>query len=249
MDTKIAEQISKSADHNYCSYYQLKDEDTYVEAGAFIGRFVTKIIREQDTGLSHKMIDIQDPITIHLRNVVLIEPCSESASIIKNIINEGLIENGVLVRKAISSKKEKRKFVNWKNNYSASKLTLSNNDDAGQIEEIESDTIDNIVSDLNLQKIDLLCGDIEGEEVNMIKGAMKSLQRRLIKNIAICTYHNEPDNHNLIKDILWNYGFDKIKYEAGITFAKLGNNYSRYSICDNSNNIIDDNGIITLNLD
>ena len=233
IDVKTVSLFSKSADHNYCLHYNLKNDDIYVEAGAYIGRFITKIIRKQQTEISHNTWDIEEPISIHLKKTILIEPCTWSADIIKQIIDNDIVENGILIKKAISStssEKEKKetnkrkrikKFVNWKDNYSASRLAFHDNDFPEQAEEIELDTIDNLVSDLNLPRIDLLCGDIEGEEVNMIKGAEKSLEKGLIKNIAICSYHKEPDNHNDISNILKSYNYKDIKYDVGITFAKL----------------------------
>lgn len=218
MNYKILRLISRSADHNYCSHYNLKDDDIYVEAGAYIGRFITKYIRRQHTGLTQNAWDIETPIYIRLKKTILIEPCTWSTDILKYIIDNDIIENGLLIEKAISSKIEKRKFIDWEDNHTASRLTDNDNS-----KEIQVDTIDNIVNNLNLSKIDLLCGDVEGEELNMIKGAEKSLEKGLIKNIAICTYHKNPDYHNEISEILMNYNYEDIQLEAGITFAKFRN--------------------------
>lgn len=228
IDDKTLGLICKSADHNYCLYYNLKDDDIYVEAGAYIGRFITKIIRRQETGISHNIWDIEEPISIHLKRTILIEPCTWSADILKQIIDNNIIENGFLVKKAITSpsspsENKRKKFINRKDNYNMSKLASHDNDFPDfpeQAEEIESYTIDNLVSDLNLPRIDLLCGDIEGEEVNMIKGSEESLKKGLIKNIAICTYHKEPNYHIEISRILRRHRF-RVKYEAGITLARL----------------------------
>lgn len=225
MDLNTLSLIGKSADHNYCLYYQLKDDDIYVEAGAFIGRFITKIIRKQQTGISHSAVDIQESINIHLKKTVLIEPCPYSANILDEVIKEGVVENGCLVKKAITNERKKNaKFINWSENWNSSRLAHHDNDTVESHIDIETDSLDNILDDIGLknENINLLCADVEGAEVELIKGAKRHLEKGLIKNIAICTYHNEPENHNLISSILWKYGFSKIKYEAGITFAKLG---------------------------
>lgn len=230
IDEKIVGLFSRSADHNYCTQYNLKNDDIYVEVGTYVGRFITKIIRNQKTGISHNSWDIEEPISIHLQKTILIEPCTWSSDIIKQIIDNNIVENGVLIKKVITStqmkndskRENKKKFVNWKDNYSASRMAAHDNDFPDQCEEAELETIDDIVKEHNLPRIDLLCGDVEGEEVNMIKGAEESLKKGLIKNIAVCTYHKEPDNHNQIVEILRKYNFDKIKFEDGITFAKLG---------------------------
>lgn len=222
--------FSRSADHNYCKHYNLRNNDIYIEAGTYIGRFITKYIRNQNTYISHNAWDIQEPILVHLHKTILIEPCTWSADIINQIIDNNIVENGILIKKAITStqmkneknkQNRKQKFVNWKDNYSASRMAFHDNDFSNLCEEVELETIDDIVKEHNLPRIDLLCGDVEGEEVNMIKGAEESLKKGLIKNIAICTYHKEPDYHNQIVDILKGYGFNKVKYEDGITFARL----------------------------
>lgn len=220
MDQETQNLVSKSADHNYCLYYNLKDEDVYVEAGASVGRFITKNLRNLDTGLSYNIDYLELPTKV-LNKVILIEPCPQYASILRQLIEEKIIENGICIEKAISLSKGKAKFINWKDNYDGSRLSCHEADFPEFHIDINTDTIDNILTELNIQTVDLLAGDIEGKEVELIKSAQKYLFERRIKNIAICTYHKYPDNHNEIAEILYNYGFNKIRYEAGITFAKL----------------------------
>lgn len=42
---------------------------------------------------------------------------------------------------------------------------------------VKINTISNIIKDLNIQKIDLLCMDVQGYELNVLKGAIKDLNK------------------------------------------------------------------------
>ncbi len=61
---------------------------------------------------------------------------------------------------------------------------VSDKDDALNI------SIDNF---LNTQKVDFLKVDVDGSELNLLKGAAKSINNKQINKIAITTYHKQED--------------------------------------------------------
>jgi len=56
-------------------------------------------------------------------------------------------------------------------------------------EEVEADTLDNLINKMGLRRIDFLKADIEGAEIEMLGGAKKALINKIIKNFAIASYH------------------------------------------------------------
>lgn len=59
-------------------------------------------------------------------------------------------------------------------------------------------TIDDFVKENNIEKINFIKADIEGDERNMLKGAKETL-RRYAPKLAICTYHYADDPEILAK--------------------------------------------------
>ena len=72
---------------------------------------------------------------------------------------------------------------------------------------IQVDTIDNIVSKLNLQRIDFIKMDIEGAELEALEGAEETLKKA--RKVVIAAYHvrdGEP-TYNKVMDFLQKRGF------------------------------------------
>ena len=67
--------------------------------------------------------------------------------------------------------------------------------------EVEIDTLDHYVESTGIRKIDYIKADIEGEERNMLRGAVKVL-KEMHPKLAICTYHYPEDPELLEKIIL-----------------------------------------------
>jgi hypothetical protein len=71
-------------------------------------------------------------------------------------------------------------------------------------------TIENILKDRN---VDLIKMDIEGAEIQALKGAKKLLFSQNI-DIAVCTYHY-PEDYERIYDLLVSYGYNDISNSEG----------------------------------
>lgn len=76
---------------------------------------------------------------------------------------------------------------------------ISSNDIDG--ESIKTETIDNFVSSNNINKVDFIKADIEGQECEMLEGAQETL-KYFHPKLAICKYHKLNDDKNIKKLIL-----------------------------------------------
>lgn len=70
-------------------------------------------------------------------------------------------------------------------------------------------TVDKLIEKLNLSKVDLIHMDVQGAEVNILKGMMKSLDRKCVNYIFIATH--KSFRHNLCLNYLTNFEY-KILY-------------------------------------
>ncbi len=184
-------------EHNWERYYSLKPYDVYVEAGAFWGKY----------GMIASLKGCK---------VILIEPEPSNILTLKQVVNVENLRNITIVEKAVGNKKGKTKF--HINSLEASHIV----DDiiGDNIAEVDIDTIDNILNTLDIEYVDLLCCDVEGSEIDLIKGADKYFTERRIKNVAIACYHNSEYN-KIAVEILQSYGFKNLVYEEGIVYGYI----------------------------
>lgn len=195
--------VVKSAgpEHDWERRYRLKPGDVFVEAGAFWGRY----------GLiaSHKGCS----------KIILIEASPDNVATIENLAAVERLQNIILVKKAIAPERKKLKFVTY-GNPAGNRLSLGAGDYPSDTVEVDGDTLDNILTDLGVDHVDLLASDCEGAEIDLIKGAAKYLNERKIKHVAIGTYHAQG-NHDAVAAILKEKGFLGLTYEDGVTYGHL----------------------------
>lgn len=199
-------------EHDWQKYYKLRKNDIFLEIGAFWGRYAV---------LADKA---------RCSKIILIEPSPVNVETIKNFVNVERLRNVIIIDKAISNKIGKIKFDISGNSAghsmtegnlfvdTAKKEILARNKDKIEIIEIYVDTLDNILSELCINKIDLLASDCEGEEAHVLEGASKYLGEKRIKHVAIGAYHHSAVQEEVIK-ILNNHGYYGIRYEDGIVYA------------------------------
>jgi len=119
-------------------------------------------------------------------NIFCFEPHPETfISLQENIDNNQII----LINKALSDKNGKLLLYDYKEKDGSSHASLY----ADVIEkvhrrksichEVDVTTVDNIVHEFNIKKIDLLKMDVEGDELNVLKGAKEALNNGNIKAV------------------------------------------------------------------
>lgn len=197
----ISTVMSRDVEHNYEHYYYLRPGDIYVEVGAFLGNYGIIAQRRQCS------------------KIVLIEAHPTNAATIQQVIDKIPLSNAILVNRAIGLEKGKAKFVGWANSAS-SRLAVHDKDFPEYWTEVDVDSLDNILTDLGIDHVDLLSSDCEGAEMNLVESAQRYLREGRIKNVAIATYHAK-DNHRLVSATLEKYGFQNIRNEEGLTYGHI----------------------------
>lgn len=195
-------------EHDWERWYKLREGDIYVEAGAFWGRYGR--IASIKVGSKGK--------------VILIEPSPMNIQTIKQVIESEGLRNIMIVPKAVWSSSGRTQFCIYGNpagHRIASSADITNFGEDNVIE-VEMDTVDNILDELGITRVDLLAADVEGAEVEMIEGSEKYLRQKKILHVAVAAYHAEGGAlARPIMNILKQHGYKGVKYEKGIVFGYI----------------------------
>ncbi len=188
----------------YERYYRLNEGVVIVDAGANIGAFSVK---------AAKVIGDEG-------KVVAIEPEAGNLAFLRRNIEANDLRNAVIVPKALWSEKGKLNLC-----LSATSLCHSFYRDSSYgmkeidgLQEVQVDTLDNILKTLSIDHIDLLKMDIEGAELEAIKGMTETL--RVTRNLAIETCHvvNGKKTSPIVAQFLRDEGF-KVRAISDYVYA------------------------------
>lgn len=149
-------------DEPYESFFNLTDNETYLDLGAYNG----------DT-----LLDFKSRVNSY-KKIIAVEPNSRSFAKLKE--NTADFLNTEYVNAFISDQKKMIEISRGKGRGTAQ---------TGTGVKVEANSVDNIVGD---NKITLLKADVEGEEINMLKGAAKTIKNCLPK-MQIACYHRSDD--------------------------------------------------------
>lgn len=188
----------------YEKYYHLKEGDVVVDCGANIGAFTVKAAKI--VGRRGKVIAVE-PEERNLR-------CLE-----KNIEINGL-RNCVVVPKGVWSKKGRMKLFLGPASGWHSLVWERDTFMERPFTEIEVNTLDNILTELKINKVDFIKMDIEGAEIEVLKGMEETLRNNDVK-LAIEAFHivdGKPTSETIIPQ-LKKLGF-KVCEEGGFVYAK-----------------------------
>lgn len=192
---------SDKPDHEFEKYYNLKEGDVYLEAGAFYGR---QAMIASKKGCS---------------KIILIEPSPINIATIENLIKLGEIKNAILVKKAVSNE---RKVVRFNVSGPSCGHSLYHIGDNTNAVNVEMDTIDNILTELGIEYVDLFACDVEGTEIDMVTGTDKYFTEKRIKNIALGAYHH-PSFPPKILEMLTNKCYKDLIYDdhGGVVYGHI----------------------------
>lgn len=156
------------ADFNqyFCHPIKLTNQEYFVDCGAFDGDTIAAFVKR--TNASYKKI-------------LAFEPDSNNYTKLQNYIKQANITNVVPVNKGAWSSKGSLSLES-DGNMSSIGLDESSN-------KVEVDSIDNYVKEDEVTYIKM---DIEGAELEALKGARKVIQKHRPK-LAICAYHKPDD--------------------------------------------------------
>lgn len=196
----------------YTKFYGLKKGDTVVDAGANIGVFT--VLAAKSVGDDGKLIAIE-PEKKNVENLR------------KNIEINGL-NNVAVVPKGLWNRRSKKRLylTRGSTGHSLVQEQAHHTDLAGhqptddKTEEIETDTLDNILEELGVSKVDFIKMDIEGAEIQALDGMKRTLKTNDVK-LAIAAYHivNGAQTCKIVTPWLEKAGFD-VHEEEGFVYVK-----------------------------
>ncbi len=157
----------------YVKKVELTDKEKIIDGGAFPGEFSIVAAKKG-------------------AEVIALEPDPENAQIMReNIKLNGLEDRIKVVEKGLWSKKTEKEFE------MDSCLGVGSKVKEGSETKIQLDTLDSIVS--SYWKPDLIKLDIEGAEIEALKGAETLLDSST--DFAIATYHRTEENEKTVKAV------------------------------------------------
>jgi FkbM family methyltransferase len=175
---------------------QVKKEDVVIDAGACEGFFTLCSLQKRA-----KKVYCFEPLNIL---------CSSLKKTFASDIKKGKC---FVIQKGLSDKVAQRRFSSQMQTISMSAFDNHGN---GRVETI---TIDCFVKEKNLKKIDFIKMDIEGAEVDAIKGARLVL-KHLKPKLSIAVYHNYK-NAEILKNLILKINNSyQIKFSGCFVFEK-----------------------------
>lgn len=174
---------------HYLKKYNLNEGDIVIDAGAYIGGFAlyaSRLVGEKG-------------------EIIAFEPDPSSFKKLEENIKLNNITNIITINKGVWENDTTLSFHN--DGKATSTFVTDGNpyiEDPGADKiNIEVVSIDNILKVLNIKKIDFIKMDVEGSEINAIKGAKETLKNNDV-NLAIASYHifeGKPTHTRLEEDL------------------------------------------------
>lgn len=146
------------------------EEGIVVDIGANIGRHTLRFAKQ----LTGKGL------------VVAVEPNPDVFKVLKSNLHFNGLNNVVLINKALSNSKGSVRFYRSK---TSGTFSMKHNFGLGEVE-IDADTLDNILAELDLPKINAMKIDAEGAELEVLEGAKKTIECSKPSIVIECSREN-----------------------------------------------------------
>lgn len=196
-------------DDTYERDYKCKKGDIVVDIGAHIGTFTVKAARAvANEGM-----------------VIAIEPDMTNLRFLGKNIRENGLRNVLIVQKGVWSTKDRLELSTRRTTGTHS--FLHRKDDNGFVK-VEVDTLDNILGELGVRRVDFTKMDIEGAEIEALKGMKETLRNNDVK-LAIAAYHStegKEETYRTIAPWLKRDGF-QVTVKRGMVYARKCNKLQR----------------------
>ena len=124
--------------------------------------------------------------------VVAIDPSPPVLKALKRNVAEGVAEGRVvIVEKGVWNREDVLPFIMTQDNHGTHHLSLGAPEEPSVVS-VPLTTIDNLVAELNLGRVDFIKMDIEGSEQKALMGAQNTLAKYKPR-LAIAAYHSQDD--------------------------------------------------------
>jgi FkbM family methyltransferase len=182
--------------------YPFKRGDIVVDAGARIGAFSAKI----SAALGEE------------GRIIAIEPEPRNFARLRKNIEANRLNNVVAIQKALWSQKQPLDMYLSGNAAAHSMYCDAFYSSTGDSISVEADTLDGILKEWDIASVDFIKMDIEGSEIEALKGMQKVLESQV--HLAIAAYHPVEGRlaHTVIAPQLTQLGF-KTTFADGIVHA------------------------------
>lgn len=175
--------------------YNLRKGDTVIDAGAYPGDFA--IYAAKKVGSEGR--------------VIAFEPVPGNLKVLKKNIKLNKLKNIKIIEKGLWNKKTK-KTLKVDRSHRGGNTILGTRDNPKGEKEITAElaSLDEIAEeDLNINKIDFIKMDIEGAELEALRGMEKSL-KKYKPHLVIASYHirNSEKTYKRVEKILEEYGYE-----------------------------------------
>jgi len=156
--------------------------------------------------------------------VVAIEPDIGSLVILRKNLELNGCNNVIVVEKGVWSKKDNLKFYLKENPRTNSPVIIKTKGKVTGTTEIEVDTLDNILEELGIDigKVVLIKMDIEGAEIEALKGMDRIVSKNTDIKVVVASYHKiegQP-THKTIIPMMEQMGFSSQFKGGNAYFAK-----------------------------
>lgn len=163
----MADELKRSL-KGYLAKYSLKKGDVVIDGGAYIGEFT--LYAAKAVGIAGK--------------VIAFEPDEKMYKKLLANIELNALGNVVAINKGLWSSDGKLKFMGD----SVKGYTFMMDSDAKDVVEVPVVSLDNELARMGIKKVDFIKADVEGAELEVIKGALDILKGQRV-NLAIASYH------------------------------------------------------------
>lgn len=184
----LIKSISAPCDHNYEQFLKIDEKDIVLDVGSAMGCFAL-------------------PISKKASSVIVLEPNPKYFATLKTLIFKYNIENIVLVDKAAWNEQGYKQF--YIKEYESS-VFIEGADINKSVIQVETDTIDNILFNLGITRIDFMKMDIEGAEIEALSGASNILNNTRKLVVASYHYRNNEQTYLWVDQYLRSKGFNTI---------------------------------------
>ena len=199
---KIFNPLSTFHDKRISNYLSELDIEKIIDIGAHKGEFLEKMLKIEKVNLFYAFEPQKDIFDILNKKFSSNDKITLlNYALDKEITNKKLQINKFSMTSSLAEVNEKSLYFKLKNFLTRSKSNFVDE------YEVQTNTIDNFFKNVNLEKT-LLKIDVEGYEMNVIKGSLMKL-----KEIPYVIIENQFGNHYQnsnfkdIKDVLFKYNF------------------------------------------